>query len=50
MPSVLLECGIIVNRDEEILLSNPVYQEMLVLSITRAIEKAWNSKWDIVAK
>lgn len=39
MPAVLIECGIIVNRNEEILLSNPVYQKMIVLSIRNAVEK-----------
>ncbi|HLC15118.1 MAG TPA: N-acetylmuramoyl-L-alanine amidase [Thermodesulfovibrionia bacterium] len=42
MPSVLIECGIIVNRDEEILLSNPVYQKAIVLSIVNAVEKFCN--------
>ncbi len=40
MPAILLECGIIVNRNEETLLSKPEYQKKLVLSMTRAIEKA----------
>lgn len=39
MPALLIECGIIVNRNEEILLSNPVYQKMIVLSIRNAVEK-----------
>lgn len=43
MPAVLLECGIIVNREEELLLSNPVYQKAFVSSITRAIEQACQS-------
>jgi len=40
MPAVLLECGVILNRDEEILLSNPVYRRVLVSSIINAIEIA----------
>lgn len=40
MPAVLLECGIIVNRNEEILLLNEVYIRILVLSIADAIEKS----------
>ncbi len=39
IPAVLLECGIILNKNEEKLLSNPAYQAALVSSITRAIEK-----------
>jgi N-acetylmuramoyl-L-alanine amidase len=39
MPAVLIEAGLIVNRADEILLRNPVYQKMLVLSITRAVAK-----------
>jgi len=40
MPAVLLECGIIVNREEESLLSKPEYKKKLVSSITKAIEEA----------
>lgn len=39
MPAVLIECGIITNRNEEILLSNPVYQKAIVLSIRNAVEE-----------
>lgn len=38
MPAVLVENGVIVNRDEEILLRNPVYQRMLVLSLAQGLE------------
>ncbi|MBF0433630.1 MAG: N-acetylmuramoyl-L-alanine amidase [Fibrobacteria bacterium] len=38
IPAVLIECGVLINRDEELLLTNPVYQRMLVLSIVQAIE------------
>jgi len=38
-PAVLLECGIIVNRNEEILLDNPVYQNALVSAVSDAVEK-----------
>jgi N-acetylmuramoyl-L-alanine amidase len=44
MPAVLLECGIIVNRDEELELSKPEYQEKIILSITRAIKRYWEFK------
>ena len=39
-PAILLECGVILNRDEEILLRNPVYQRSLVLAIVRAFRGA----------
>lgn len=38
LPAVLLECGIIVNRDEEISLSENENRERMVLSILRAVE------------
>lgn len=38
MPAILFECGVILNRNEEILLSNPVYQDTLVSVIVSAIE------------
>lgn len=38
MPAVLVENGVIVNRNEEILLRNPVYQRMLVLSLAEGLE------------
>lgn len=39
VPAVLLECGVIVNRDEEILLQNPVYQGALVAAVVAAVER-----------
>lgn len=38
LPAVLLECGIIVNRDEELALSDDENKEKMVLSILKAIE------------
>ncbi len=38
MPAVLVENGVIANRDEEILLRDPVYQRMLVLSLAQGLE------------
>jgi len=38
-PAVLLECGVIVNRNEEIVLDNPVYQNALVSAISDAVEE-----------
>ena len=39
MPAVLVEAGLIVNRTEEILLQNPVYQKVLAASIARAVAR-----------
>ena len=41
MPAVLFECGVIVNRNEEILLNNPPYQRFLVLTLADAIKAYW---------
>ncbi len=38
MPAVLIECGIIVNREQEALLSTPDYQDWLVDAIFQGIE------------
>lgn len=38
MPAVLLECGVIVNRDEEEKLNDPAYRGRLIDAITRALE------------
>jgi N-acetylmuramoyl-L-alanine amidase len=37
MPAVLLECGIIVNRQEEALLSSQAYRSRIVSAVRRAI-------------
>jgi N-acetylmuramoyl-L-alanine amidase len=39
LPAILLECGIIVNRDEEVALSDNENKREMVSSIVRAIEK-----------
>jgi len=39
MPAVLIECGIIVNRDEEIELNNNECHQKIIISITNAIRK-----------
>lgn len=38
MPAIILECGVIVNRNEELLLSNPVYQEKISTAVVRSID------------
>ncbi len=40
MPAVLVECGVLVHREEDLLLGNPVYQRALVTNLAQAI-KAW---------
>lgn len=40
MAAVLLECGVILNRDEERLLSDPAYQHRLVMAVTDGVEAA----------
>jgi N-acetylmuramoyl-L-alanine amidase len=37
MPAILVECGVIVNKDEEILLSNEQYQDKIVKALTEGI-------------
>ena len=38
MPAVLLECGVIVNRDEEAKLNDPAYRNRLIEAISSAVE------------
>ena len=40
MPAVLLECGVILNREEEAALATPAYQQRLAATVAGAIEKA----------
>ncbi len=37
MPAILVECGVIVNRQEEVLLSSRFYQQTLVAALERAV-------------
>ncbi len=39
MPAVLLECGVIVNRDEELLLMKPEYQRKIVTAIAESVRE-----------
>ena len=39
MPAVLLEAGVIVNRDEELLVSTPAYQGIVATAVTEAVKK-----------
>ena len=47
MPAVLFECGIIKNRNEELLLNDPQYQQKLVAALFNAI-KLFCSQPDII--
>lgn len=38
-PAILLECGVIVNRDEELLLSNPAYRQKMQRSVLAAFQQ-----------
>lgn len=40
MAAVLLECGVILNRDEELSLSDPAYQHRLASAVADAIEQS----------
>jgi N-acetylmuramoyl-L-alanine amidase len=42
MPAVLLEAGMIVNRDEELLVSTPAYQATLAMAAAAAVKKFCN--------
>jgi D-alanyl-D-alanine dipeptidase len=39
MPAVLLEAGVIVNRDEELLVQTPAYQTIIATAVTEAVKK-----------
>ncbi len=38
MPAILVECGVLVHRDEEVLLSNAVYQKAWVRALADAVD------------
>jgi N-acetylmuramoyl-L-alanine amidase len=42
MPAVLLEAGVIVNRDEELLVSTPAYQTTIAKAVAEAVGKFCN--------
>ena len=55
MPAILIEAGLIVNRSDEILLGNPVYQKVIASSIAQAVVKfceaeASDAKEDLATK
>jgi N-acetylmuramoyl-L-alanine amidase len=42
MPSVLLEAGVIVNRNEELLVSSPAYREIIAAAVTETVTEFCN--------
>jgi N-acetylmuramoyl-L-alanine amidase len=42
MPAVLVEAGVIVNRDEELVLSTPAYQTIIATAVAQAVSKFCN--------
>jgi N-acetylmuramoyl-L-alanine amidase len=42
MPAVLLEAGVIVNRDEELVVSTPAYQTIIATAVAEAVRKFCN--------
>jgi len=44
MPAVLLEAGLIVNRDEELLVSTAAYQEKVATAVAEAVQKFCSSR------
>jgi N-acetylmuramoyl-L-alanine amidase len=42
MPTVLLEAGVIVNRDEELRVSTPAYQSVITTAVIQSIQKLCN--------
>jgi D-alanyl-D-alanine dipeptidase len=44
MPAVLLEAGVIVNRDEELVVSTPAYQAIIATAVTEAVRRFCNPR------
>lgn len=42
MPAILLECGVIVHRDEELLVQRPEYRDLLAHALVRAIAETFH--------
>jgi N-acetylmuramoyl-L-alanine amidase len=50
MPAVLLECGVILNRDEEARLRDRAYQDRLVMAVAAGVEQACSNSGDKVGR
>jgi len=44
MPSILLECGVIVHREEELLVQDPAYQEVIAHAVVKALSGVFPPK------
>ncbi|MBP6600707.1 MAG: N-acetylmuramoyl-L-alanine amidase [Verrucomicrobiales bacterium] len=44
MPSILLECGVIVHREEELLAQDPAYQEVIAHAVVKALSEVFPSE------
>lgn len=41
MPAILLECGVIIHREEELLSQDPAYQDLIAHAVVKALEKTF---------
>ena len=37
MPAILLECGVIIHREEELLVQDPAYQDLIAHAVVKAL-------------
>lgn len=44
MPAILLECGVIIHREEELLVQQPDYQSRIALALVQALAETFPSK------
>lgn len=44
MPAILLECGVILHREEELLVQNPAYQDLIARALVKALEATFPKK------
>ena len=47
IPAILIECGIIINRDEEDLINNPIRREKFITGITRGVMQECQTEQEI---
>jgi N-acetylmuramoyl-L-alanine amidase len=41
MPAILLECGVIIHRDEELLVQDPAYQDLIAHAVVKALSSVF---------
>ncbi len=44
MPAILLECGVILHREEELLVQDPAYQDLIAHAVVKALEATFPRK------